>query len=75
MIDLRLDGAEIAMPLIGAGIRTAAMLGAAETLSYAAATGEITATQAESELFEIILAMVARNVSCNEKAALAGGFR
>lgn len=38
-----------------------AMLGAAETLSYAAATGAITAAQAEGELFEIILAMVARN--------------
>jgi hypothetical protein len=37
------------------------MLGAAETLSYAAATGEISASEAESELFEIILAMVARN--------------
>jgi len=54
-------------PFVGAGTITSAslwaMLGAAETLSYAAATGEITATQAESELFEIILAMVARNVS------------
>ena len=52
---------------VGAGTIAAAslwaMLGAAETLSYAAATGEITARQAESELFEIILAMVARNVS------------
>lgn len=38
-----------------------AMLGAAETLSYAAATGQITAGQAEDELFETILAMVARN--------------
>jgi hypothetical protein len=37
------------------------MLGAAETLSYAAATGEINARQAEDELFEIILAMVSRN--------------
>jgi AcrR family transcriptional regulator len=54
-------------PFVGAGTIAAAslwaMLGAAETLSYAAATGEITARQAESELFEIILAMVARNVS------------
>jgi len=38
-----------------------AMLGAAEALSNAAATGEITAAQAQNELFETILAMVARN--------------
>lgn len=52
-------------PFVGAGTIASAslwaMLGAAETLSYAAATGEITATQAESELFEIILAMVSRS--------------
>lgn len=42
-----------------AGLR--AMLGAAEALSYAAATGEITARQAEEELYETIVAMVARN--------------
>ncbi|PKA40313.1 TetR/AcrR family transcriptional regulator [Rhizobium sullae] len=42
-----------------AGLR--AMLGAAEALSYAAAAGEITAKQAQDELFEIILAMVARS--------------
>ena len=39
-----------------------AMLGAAEALSHAAATGEITAEQAQHELFETIVAMVARNV-------------
>jgi AcrR family transcriptional regulator len=38
-----------------------AMLGAAEALSYAAATGEITAVQAQDELFETIMAIVARN--------------
>ncbi|MBB3610912.1 helix-turn-helix domain-containing protein [Rhizobium sp. BK602] len=38
-----------------------AMLGAAEALSYAAATGDITAAEAKQELFETILAMVARN--------------
>jgi AcrR family transcriptional regulator len=38
-----------------------AMLGAAEALSYAAATGDITAAQAQDELFETIVAMVARN--------------
>lgn len=38
-----------------------AMLGAAEALSYAAVTGDITAAQAEHELFETIIAMVARN--------------
>jgi AcrR family transcriptional regulator len=38
-----------------------AMLGAAETLSYAAAAGEITAAQAKDELFETIVAMVARS--------------
>ncbi|QWW67093.1 TetR/AcrR family transcriptional regulator [Rhizobium sp. WYJ-E13] len=52
-------------PFVGAGTIASAslwaMLGAAETLSYAAATGEITATQAESELFEIILGMVSRS--------------
>lgn len=38
-----------------------AMLGAADALSAAAATGEITAPQASDELFETILAMVARS--------------
>lgn len=38
-----------------------AMLGAANALSGAAATGEITARQASDELFETILAMVARS--------------
>ncbi|MGK9052401.1 TetR/AcrR family transcriptional regulator [Neorhizobium sp. CSC1952] len=37
-----------------------AMLGAAEALSHAAATGEVTASQAKDELFETIAAMVAR---------------
>lgn len=41
-----------------AGLR--AMLGAAEALSYAAAAGEITAAEAKDELFETIVAMVAR---------------
>ncbi|QNA84689.1 TetR/AcrR family transcriptional regulator [Sphingomonas sp. So64.6b] len=38
-----------------------AMLGAAEALSHAAATGEISAGDAQEELFETILTMVARN--------------
>jgi len=38
-----------------------AMLGAAEALSHAAATGEITAEQAQDELFETIVAMVERS--------------
>jgi len=38
-----------------------AFLGAAESLSYAAATGEITADQAKQELFETIIAMVSRD--------------
>jgi AcrR family transcriptional regulator len=38
-----------------------AILGAAEALSYAAATGEITAAQAKDELFETIAAMVNRS--------------
>jgi AcrR family transcriptional regulator len=42
-----------------AGLR--AMLGAAEALSYAAANGEITAEQAQDELFATIVAMVARS--------------
>lgn len=45
--------------IASAGLR--AMLGAAEALSYAAATGEITAAQAKDELFESIVAMVARS--------------
>ena len=38
-----------------------AMLGAAEALSHAAATGEITPEQAQDELFETIIAMVDRS--------------
>lgn len=38
-----------------------AMLGAADTLSHAAATGEITAQQAQDELFETIIAMIGRS--------------
>ena len=49
-----------------AGLR--AMLGAAEALSYAAATGEITAAQAEAELYETIVAMVARRARGNTPA-------
>ncbi|HET8725937.1 MAG TPA: TetR/AcrR family transcriptional regulator [Alphaproteobacteria bacterium] len=53
-----------------------AMLGAAEALSYAAATGEITATQAQDELFETIVAMVARSAPGNtHRVAGAGGPR
>lgn len=36
------------------------ILGAAEALSHAAATGEITAEQAQNELFEMIVAVVSR---------------
>lgn len=42
-----------------AGFR--AMLGAAEALSYAAANGEITARQAQDELFDTIVALVERS--------------
>lgn len=38
-----------------------AMLGAADTLSHAAATGEITAQQAQDELYETIVAMIDRS--------------
>jgi AcrR family transcriptional regulator len=38
-----------------------AMLGAAESLSYAAATGDITAAEAEEELYQTILSMAGRN--------------
>ncbi len=52
-------------PYAGTGTVTSAglwaMLGAAEALSYAAATGEITAAQARDELFETIVAMVGRS--------------
>lgn len=40
-----------------------AMLGAAEALSYAATTGEITAVQAKDELSETIVAMVRRSAA------------
>lgn len=40
-----------------------AMLGAADALAHAAATGEITVEQAQSELYEIIVAMVGRRPS------------
>jgi AcrR family transcriptional regulator len=52
-------------PFAGTGTIAAAglwaMLGAAEALSYAAATGDITAGQAEEELYQTILSMVGRN--------------
>lgn len=38
-----------------------AMLGAAEALSYAAANGDITAGEAEEELYQTMLSMVGRN--------------
>lgn len=38
-----------------------AMLGAADALSHAAATEEITAEQAQAELYEVIVAMVGRS--------------
>jgi uncharacterized protein YuzB (UPF0349 family) len=39
------------------------MLGAAEALSHAAANGEITAGQAQEELFETIVGMVQRSAA------------
>lgn len=52
-------------PFTGAGVippaGLRAMLGAAEALSTAAATGEITAAQAQRELFDTIVAMVERH--------------
>ncbi|OBZ93295.1 TetR family transcriptional regulator [Pararhizobium polonicum] len=48
-----------AAPLPPAGLW--AMLGAAEALSHAATTGDITAAQAQDELFETIVAMVGRS--------------
>ncbi|MGO7645991.1 hypothetical protein ACC709_36905, partial [Rhizobium ruizarguesonis] len=50
--------------IAGAGLW--AMLGSAEALSYAAASGDITAVDAKNELFETIVAMVARS--------MGGGF-
>lgn len=50
-----------------------AMLGAAEALSYAAATGEITAVQAKDELFEIIVAMVARSARSGTRPVAKAG--
>lgn len=40
-----------------------AMLGAADALSHAAASGEITVEQAQAELYEIIVAIVGRNLA------------
>jgi AcrR family transcriptional regulator len=52
-------------PFAGTGAIAAAglwaMLGAAEALSYAAATGDISAGAAEEELYQTILSMVDRN--------------
>lgn len=48
-------------PIGAAALR--AMLGAAEALSHAAANGEISAPQAEDELFEIIRALVQRSAT------------
>lgn len=52
-----------------------AMLGAAEALSYAAAIGEITAAQAQDELFETIVAMIARSARGTRRVAEAGQSR
>lgn len=53
------------IPFAGDGVIASAglwaMLGAAEALSHAAATGEITAAQAQDELCQTIVAMVARS--------------
>lgn len=53
-----------------AGLR--AMLGAAEALSHAAATGEITPEQAQNELFETIIAMVERSARGTHGVAEVG---
>jgi AcrR family transcriptional regulator len=63
-----LDKCRVALsPFAGTGaIRAAglrAMLGAAEALSHAAANGEITAGQAQEELFETIVGMVQRSAA------------
>jgi AcrR family transcriptional regulator len=53
------------LPYAGTGViapaSLRAMLGAAEALSHAAATGEITPVQAQDELFATIVAMVERS--------------
>ena len=49
--------------LIGYLLVATIMLGAAEALSHAATTGEITATEAQDELFATIVAMVERSGS------------
>jgi AcrR family transcriptional regulator len=60
------------LPYAGTGViapaSLRAMLGAAEALSHAAATGEITPVQAQDELFAMIVAMVERS------ARLGGGL-
>ncbi|MNC24140.1 DNA-binding transcriptional repressor AcrR [compost metagenome] len=50
-----------------------AMLGAAEALSHAAATGEITSEQAQYELFETIIAMVNRSARGGTQSVDEGG--
>jgi AcrR family transcriptional regulator len=49
-----------------------AMLGAAEALSHAAATGEITPDEAKNELFETIIAMVDRSAPDAAQGSKAG---
>ncbi|SEE71949.1 MULTISPECIES: TetR/AcrR family transcriptional regulator [Pseudomonas] len=64
-------------PFAGAGEITAAglraMLGAAEALSQAAATGEISAVQAQDELFETIVAMVERSAHGKARTEATSG--
>jgi AcrR family transcriptional regulator len=66
-------------PFAGAGAIASAglwaMLGAAEALSYAAATGEITAAQAQDELFETIVAMVDRSAHGGTRPVAKAGRR
>lgn len=50
-----------------------AMLGAAESLSYAAASADITAEQAKGELFETIVGMVARSMGGDTRRVVGGG--
>ena len=50
-----------------------AMLGAAEALSHAAATGEITPEQAQDELFQTIIAMVDRSARGGTQNVDEGG--
>src|SRR5688500_7440183 len=59
--------------IASAGLR--AMLGAAEALSHAASSGEITPDEAKNELFETIVAMVDRSARDGAHGSSKAGIK